>query len=415
MSKEMHIGFVGPYSTANLGDYAMLVNNIYDICAKNITVFSYSIKFPKLSLDTYCEEYNIKYVEPAFFDELGVTVNTENNNITPMELLSCISNTDVIAHEISKIDVLIVSGGGWLNHFWTERKDKLFKMITPLLIAKQQGKKIVFTANGIGPFDTSTEFYRYIFSYLGDISVAVRDKQFSPLYLNDLGVKENAVSHIPDDLYIINQKLLARPLTFRPKSKNYIVMEMFYPMEVLDKEINRIKNFAKAIKNKYDLDVVLLPYDLVFYGLDQARYLYKNIQGSELIDIEETGFLPVQDAYSIIKNAKFMLSSRYHGLVLSVAAKTPVIYRTLPTSGDMRYSYSKALGFIRTTFDGIDIDEHQFMAFDLISSLEQIEKNLPEIIDEQNKLFYSDLFNDNFEKLKNIRHEYIYNNIRKEN
>lgn len=407
----MHIGFVGPYSTANLGDYAMLVNNIYDICAKDITVFSYSSKFPKVSLDTYCEEYNIKYVEPALADKLDITANPKRNNITPMELLSCISNADEIAHEISKIDVLIVSGGGWLNHFWTERKDKLFKIIAPLLIAKQQGKKIVFTANGIGPFDTTTEFYRYIFSYLGDISVAVRDKQFSPLYLDDLGVKESAISHIPDDLYILNEKLLARPLTFTPKSKNYIVMEMFYPMEVLEKEINRIKSFAKAIKNQYDLDIVLLPYDLVFYGLDQARYLYKNIQGSELIDIEKVGFLPVQDAYSIIKNAKFMLSSRYHGLVLSVAAKTPVIYRTLPTNGDMRYSYSKALGFIRTAFDGIDIDEHQFMAFDLISSLEQIEKNLPKMMDEQNKLFNTDLFGDNLKKLGKVRFEYLHTNI----
>ena len=38
----MKIGFTGPFGDANFGDYAMLVNNIYDIGIKNLKIFTYN-------------------------------------------------------------------------------------------------------------------------------------------------------------------------------------------------------------------------------------------------------------------------------------------------------------------------------------------------------------------------------------
>ena len=403
----MKVGFVGPYSTANLGDYAMLVNNIYDLKCHNVTVFTYSQKFPKISLDLYCDKYNIEYIEPKLKDDLEWDYLNKNNNLTPMDILFCLENIEELENSIKKLDVVIVSGGGWLNHFWAKRKDKVFKIMTPLLIAQQLNKKIVFTANGIGPFDDTKEFYQYFFSYIYSAELAVRDKFTSTYYLKEVGVSENKVKYLPDDLYIINKSILNFKRNFEVKSLNYIVMEMFYPMDILQQNINKIKEFAKEIKEKYNLDIVFLPYDLVFYGLDQARYLHKNISNSELIDIESIGFLPIHDAFHIIKNAKFMLSSRYHGLVLSLAAQTPVIYRTLPTNNDMRYSYSKAVGLIRRVFDGIEIDEHKFIETDLNTTLNKISQNLNELVTYQQEKFFNRKYSDNRDYLEIDRIKYL--------
>lgn len=41
----MKIGFSGPYCTANFGDWAMLVNNMYDLDDHEYTIFTYSSQF----------------------------------------------------------------------------------------------------------------------------------------------------------------------------------------------------------------------------------------------------------------------------------------------------------------------------------------------------------------------------------
>lgn len=407
MMNNLKISFVGPYSTANLGDYAMLVNNIYDFDCQDNLVFTYSNKFPKISLDMYCNNYNIIYMEPKLKNNIDFDVLNNNHQITPIEILSSFDNLGEIIHEIEKIDLMIVSGGGWINNFWAERKDKVFKIMLPLLIAQQLNKKIIFTANGIGPIDETKEFYLQFFRYIHTAKIAIRDNFTSMSYLKEIGVKEEQVTILPDDLYIINPSIISSKRNFFIKSKNYIVMEMYYPLSVLEKNIDKIKIFAKNIKEKYDLDIVFLPYDLVYYGLDQARYLHKNISNSEIIDIESIGFLPIQDAYHIIKNAKFMISSRYHGLVLSLSVETPVIYRILPVKEDLRYSYSKALGLLRSVFNDQLIYDSKFISLDLFSHLEEISNNLLDIIKYQKDIFSDLKYTSSKTNLKNLRKSYI--------
>ena len=39
----MRVGFVGPFGDSNLGDYGMLINNIYDINVKDVSIFTYNV------------------------------------------------------------------------------------------------------------------------------------------------------------------------------------------------------------------------------------------------------------------------------------------------------------------------------------------------------------------------------------
>lgn len=45
MSEKQKIGVTGPISETNFGDYAMFINNFYDLSPDEITIFSYNKGF----------------------------------------------------------------------------------------------------------------------------------------------------------------------------------------------------------------------------------------------------------------------------------------------------------------------------------------------------------------------------------
>jgi len=92
----MRVGFVGPFGDSNFGDYGMLINNIYDIKAKDITIFSYNIPLISKLAQKYLNNYNLSLCEVNIVAEpnLMVTHNCkeyaiEYNNYpdTPFEIL----------------------------------------------------------------------------------------------------------------------------------------------------------------------------------------------------------------------------------------------------------------------------------------------------------------------------------------
>ncbi|WP_042142569.1 polysaccharide pyruvyl transferase family protein [Paucisalibacillus sp. EB02] len=398
------IGFVGPFSTANFGDWSMLVNNIYDLKTENPIIFTYSPRFPKQSLREYIEDINVKYIEVKLKDSVE---STNVNNPTPLDALVSLDNASEVYEAINEIDILIVSGGGWINHFWSQRIDKLYKILIPIYIANQKQKQIVFTANGIGPFDETRELFRYFFGYIKGAKIAVRDNLYSMSHLHEVGVEGKEVFHLPDDLYLINQSIINKNTHIEILEKDYIVIEMFYPTNMLKKHEKILLDFSKKIYEKYGLTIVLLPFDLVQFGSEQAKYLHSIFEKSKLVDIDELGYLPMQDAYSIIKNAKLMITSRYHGLVLSLSAETPVIFRLYDKMGDFRYSYNKGLGMLRTAFDGIEFSEQDFLQIDLITILNNVENNLQDIVFNQKNIYSSKIFKQNKLKLKQVRSNYL--------
>lgn len=143
----MRVGFVGPFGDSNFGDYGMLINNIYDIKAKDITIFSYNIPLISKLAQKYLNNYNLSLCEVNIVAEpnLMVTHNCkeyaiEYNNYpdTPFEILKKIRNYQEILEQISRIDVLVVNGGGYFNHLWNA-KHRRTRLLSALLKPSCQG------------------------------------------------------------------------------------------------------------------------------------------------------------------------------------------------------------------------------------------------------------------------------------
>ncbi|HBV76737.1 MULTISPECIES: polysaccharide pyruvyl transferase family protein [Vibrio] len=220
----MKIAITGPLADKNLGDYGMFINNIYDLSSEHeYTVFSYNSDFVKSLKQDFLSDFNLDFVDvdlkqkeqkkPSILDKVKklrrqILSLDRKKYPTPLEIINRCENFDEIKNKIIESDVLVVSGGGYFNDLWYnwKRSDDLFKIIIPIIFASYLKKKIVFTANGYGPFDDSSSFYSMIFSEAKGAYFGCRDEKLSPLYLSDIGVYK--YEKLPDDLYLIHDNLL---------------------------------------------------------------------------------------------------------------------------------------------------------------------------------------------------------------
>ncbi|HHX8507171.1 TPA: polysaccharide pyruvyl transferase family protein, partial [Vibrio diabolicus] len=273
----MKIAITGPLADRNLGDYGMFINNLYDISPKNeFVVFSYNSSFVEQLKNDYLKEFSIDFVDVELSDKKKdnldpieqlkklrrVLLGKEKSYYpTPLELLNRCTNIFAIEKEIESSDVLLVSGGGYFNDLWFEwtRNDDLFRIIVPILIAAKMNKKIVFTANGFGPFDSSKHFYEMIFAEAKDAIITSRDRKLSPTYLSDIGVKD--ITYLPDDLYIINDGINPREQSKSSKYGKYVIFEQYGNINKFKENIESIRTLVTFFKNK-GINVVFLTFDV---------------------------------------------------------------------------------------------------------------------------------------------------------
>lgn len=423
MSKKQRIGVTGPISEVNFGDYAMFVNNFYDISANEITIFSYNKGFSQKIVNDYLNNMNITNIEVKLAEKKKIQEEELKPKVgflpfnsptdTPIDILYRVENIEEIRDAISKIDIMIVNGGGYFNHLWNNslwRSDMLKKIIAPIIIANQMNKEIYFTGNGIGPFDQSEEFFNYVFNYLRNTTYAVRDRLYSKRYLQKIGVSNDNIKFIPDDLYFINQELVDHPLSDAERLLNigkYVLLELYYPLDEIKKYENSIIQFCENIYKNQGLSVVFVPFDFERGGTWQGEYLSEKISNFHLYDLSKSGYLPIQDIYSLVKNAELLICNRYHALVLAISAGVPVVNILKKVCDDYRYYFNKNYGLLEYSFEGLNLNEMDFLHLSLEDSLSFLENNLDSVIANQKKLFSSIEYEQNKVELKKKRKEYL--------
>ncbi|MBZ4646705.1 MAG: hypothetical protein JG777_2194 [Clostridia bacterium] len=400
------IAFTGPFADVNFGDYAMLVNNIYDLDVRDIILFSYDDYFLNKIKNDYLNQFNVEITEVKLFDNHNK--GAENHLITPIELLNKIKNYQEIAEKIEEADVLIVNGGGYFNGLWSKshRIERLTKIMAPILVANQQKKRIVFTGNSYGPFGEDADFFACFFNVLDNVTFGCRDNLYSPMWLKQIGVNDEKLKYLPDDLFLINNNILIQKQSHSIVTQNYIVMETYLPLDFIKTNLEHFKNFSKKMFRKYGLSIVFLPFNLEHGGMHQAQFLNSVLDNYQFFDIAKKGYLPIQDAVEIIKGAELVVSTRYHALVIALAVGTPIISVLKDVMDDKRYYYNKNYGMLRQGLKGIPFDERYYLRLDYLDALDFIADNFNTIINLQNHNYNSQYIS-NKEKLKLVRKNYL--------
>lgn len=406
------LGFVGPFGDANFGDYAMLINNVYDFNDSCIKLFTYEAQFVEQLKENYLADYSVQIVCTEVNMEIpeakeGKVAYYELSNCqyTPIEVLECIENIDEIKMSMADIEALVVTGGGYLNHYWTARSrmPKLLSILGTILIANQLKKPVIFMGNTFGPFDESREFFKYILGRLETAVWAARDACYSPMNLREIGMTDH-ITPLIDDLYFLNEKLKKTEET--DKQEKYIILDLCVSMQEIEDNQEDIRKFIESIQSNFGFRVYLMPLDKGYGGLNQAHAVKRLAPDVKVIDIvEKNGYLPVEMAHDLIKNAQFVVCQKYHLFTLCVANNVPVVQILRDIWGDKRYTYSKSVGVLAKVFENQVWDEGRFFVSD-ISKLKYVSHQLPGLIKHQKQLFNEKKSEREFDE-KEVRNRYI--------
>lgn len=415
----MKVAITGPLADKNLGDYGMFINNLYDMPIEyKYVVFSYNSTFVENLKSDFLQDYDLDFIDVQLTEKIKSKFNiieelkkirrtllgiSRKKIPTPLELLNRCSNISQLESEIESIDMLLVSGGGYFNDLWFEweRNDDLFKIIIPILIASRMNKKVVFTANGYGPFDSSQHFYEMIFAESKNAIFGCRDKKLSPMYLSSVGV--NSVEYLPDDLYIVNSKIESSEENCYKKYGDYVIFEQYGDVKKLKDNIDKIKSLVEFLKNK-KLNLVFLTFEL---DEQTTTFLKENIkQDNFYIFGYDSGYLKINDAIGLIKNSKLVICNRYHALVLSVTHKVPVINVIKPVY-DLRYYYNKNVGLLDNAFDGLYYDYGLFVKESISELVDVILFDFENLLIQQNTLYQSTEFASNKATFADVRRSFF--------
>lgn len=398
------IGFTGPYSDVNFGDYAMLVNNVYTIGIEDVTLFVYDRPFLEKISHRYFSEHRVKMVEVRMtrskldaMEPIGFT--------TPAEMLAAVENLNEIREAITDLDVLYVNGGGYLNSLWARphRFERLIQIIVPALVAETLNVPIKFTANGYGPFRGDEEMFASIFGFLQNAQLGVRDSILSPYWLSRVGVNQERVADLPDDLLLIEESLSSDvPLI----DDDYVIIETYLPMEYLEREIGAFEAFVETMRDEYDCHVLFLPFHLGHGGVDQGEFLAGRIPNLEVFDITDRGFLPIEDAVSLVRQAKLVVSSRYHAVILALGTGTPIISVLKDVLGDKQYYHGKNVGALRGVLSGAKLRLEDYFFTDYAAALRTASRDFLELTGRQ-RAAHEAVAPGNFDSLTDARHSYF--------
>lgn len=378
------VGFTGPYADVNFGDYAMLVNNIAALGVTEATVFSYDDGFLRQLMSDYCPDLQPQIVGVEL-DSLAQGRGLTERPLTGLEVLALLVNEEEVREAIEPLDVLVVNGGGYLNELWARphRQMRLLQIIAPALLAAEMGKRVIFSANGVGPFGASLDSMANLLAGMPRATLHVRDELYSPMWARRLGISDERIRHVPDDLLIIDDSLLARPTTLvSARPRPYLVVETYQPVEQLRSELGRWRQFVDRMDADHGCDVVFLPLHLGPGGVDQAILLDEEL-GMPWVDIREVGYLPIEDAAALIAGARLVISGRYHALVLALASGTPVLSVVREVAGDLGYYYSKNAGVLRAARQGVSIRELDYLVTSTEDAFDRAETALEQVRETQ--------------------------------
>lgn len=230
---------------------------------------------------------------------------------------------------ISKSNGLIIGGGGFLAN--RLQPFSIYNWLIMILLAKLFRKKVVLFSIGAGPFTTGIH-RSLIKSVLEKVDYMLPRDITSALYLKQI-IGEKVPIHMTADISFLISDVPVTTIA-KPATHPFILFILCsrFHSEIFFKEANsniKYNNYLKAIVKIADFVVdslnstpVFLPFyvgDLDFYK--EIQQSMKNSRASKLLRYTPE----ISEILSIIRQAEVVIASRYHGVLLSFIAETPVL------------------------------------------------------------------------------------------
>lgn len=294
----------------------------------------------------------------AHLKELGINVSVLCNNKESVKQKYNVTTYHFkkpfeILNAILKCDVLISGGGSLLQN--KTSNFSLFYYLFVILLAKICFKKVIIFAQGIEPVvGRYPELITKTILKLTDF-ISVRDENSKKLLkswnIDSTLVSDPAYSLVQNRKISDNKEgLIVQLRDFKGIKKEFIADLAFFISKYYQDEVN-VFSFQDEIDEKICLDFIN---ELKKYNL-KANYISNK-------EIDET--------IEIINNAKFVISTRLHGLIISAALQT----KTFALSYDAK---------IKTLIEELNLENINIYNY----SQEELDKKLGEFFKNTNEKY----------------------------
>lgn len=409
------VGYVGPFCDNNFGDFGMLINDIYDFDIKDIVLFTWNpqitqdIKKKYLTKEFRVQDVFIHIPEVERIQTGKAYQVTYEDHVDSMfEILQMTENLEEIKQAVKSLKMLIVTGGGWMNDVWCakHRKQRLYSIIVPIILAAKLNVPIVYMGNTFGPFKISYEFFlNFIAATYKKSTYASRDDFSSKFYLTGMGI--DSIQSLPDDFYFLNFRLLNRKcsesITQYINKGPYIILENYMSVIDLEKHIKDIEKFVKIMKEKYGRRVLFLPLGNGYGGSYQGNLLKEKIENLDFFSIDDHKIPKVEDIENLINHAEFIICHRYHMFVRSLANNIPVVQILKDVCESKNYYYTKGIGILSKMLP--ETKEEMFFRIDYWETLEEIQKFYQE-----KRYDFKKIYEDSMKAIKEAEQRKVRNN-----
>lgn len=270
------------------------------------------------------------------------------------------------------------------------------KIAIVLILAKRLNKQIRFTSQGIGPLGEFADWYKNLF-YGIKTNLYVRDSPSLSVGREQLCLNTQLC---PDDLLIQNEQWYSFPSKFKLPQDPYIAIEPFIPIDDLQTHKEQISAFAEKIYNIFGYRIIYMPFDLVHFGTNQAYICASFCQNSIVYDITNYRYPKFEDILRIIKGAQFVITARYHGLVLALSQRIPVIHIVNNAYGD--YGKIKARSILQQCFSTCNVEE-LFCSQSLYDTFDKVANQYKDLCVKQKLLYNNNLYEKNIKRVRKER------------
>ena len=222
-----------------------------------------------------------------------------------------------IYKEITKTDMVVVSGGGFLT-------DSFFKISKRVLmtmkLASKLGKITVMFGQGIGPV-LDKKLIRLIKDNLQYVNIiGVREKKFSFDLLKSLGFDSNKIRITGDDtIELANRKensIIGKNIGINVRTAYYANID--------NKEKNDLSSFVIEMARARSVDIVSLPIlsETKLSDIITMRKLFSKYEKFRDIDIN---YNEIDKLLGRINDCRVVITASYHGGVFALSNGIPVI------------------------------------------------------------------------------------------